>query len=139
MFKGISSVKKLLLASVTITVIGILLPWVGADESPLRGFHLKYGIRLLILLIISLMVVHISRKMLASTLIVIISPLSFFIIVQAYVELVGSAQSYAELLDSPQSSSLFSPGIGIFVTGLGAIGMIISGITGIINHRDNRS
>jgi len=89
LFKGISPYKKLLLASVTITVIGILLPWVGAYESPLRGFHLKYGIRLLILLIISLMVVHISRKMLASILIVIISSLSFFIVVQACVELVG--------------------------------------------------
>lgn len=44
-----------------------------------------------------------------------------------------------QLLDSPQLSSLYSLGIGIFVTGLGAIGMIISGITGIINHRDNRS
>lgn len=129
MFKGVSSDKKLLLASVTITVIGILLPWVDVNEAPLRGIHLKYGIRILILLIISLMVVHISRRMLASILIVIISSLSFFIFLQSYVELFASAQS----------PSFFSLGIGGFVTGLGAIGMIISGVSGIINHRDNRS
>lgn len=129
MFKGVSSDKKLLLASVTITVIGILLPWVGVHEAPLRGFHLKYGIRLLILLVISLMVVHISRKMLASILIVIISSLSIFIVLQSFVELFGSAQS----------PSFFNLGIGVFVTGLGTVGMTFSGISGIINHRENRS
>ncbi len=125
MFKGVSSDKKLLLASVTITVIGILLPWFGVHEAPFRGIHLKYGVSLLILLIICLMVVHISRKMLASILMVIINSLSFFIVLRAYVD----------LFSSPQSPSFFNLRIGIFVTGVGVICMIISSVFGVINHR----
>lgn len=40
---------------------------------------------------------------------------------------------------SAQSPSFFNLGIGVFVTGLGTVGMTFSGISGIINHRENRS
>lgn len=129
MFKGVSFDKKLLLASVTITVIGILLPWIDIYEIPQRGVHLKYGARLLILLIISLMIVLISRKMRASILITINSSLAFLIVLQAHVEIFASTQA----------PSFFSVGIGVFVTELGAIGMILAGVFGIKNHRKNRS
>lgn len=129
LFKEVSSDIKLLLASVTITVIGILLPWVGVHDAPMRGFHLKYGINLLVLLIICLIVVHLSRKMLASILIVVINFMAFFIVLRAYVD----------LFSSPQSPSFFNFRIGIFVTGLGIICMIISGISGIIKHKSNNS
>ncbi|HLR71001.1 MAG TPA: hypothetical protein VK085_06180 [Pseudogracilibacillus sp.] len=127
MFKEVSSDIKLLLASVTITVIGILLPWVGVHEAPMRGFHLKYGINLLVLLIICLIVVHLSRKMLASILIVIINSISFFIVLRAYVD----------LFSSPQSPSFFNLRVGMFVTGLGVICMIISGFFGISKYKNN--
>lgn len=129
MFKGVSSDIRLLLASVTILVIGILLPWVDVHETPLRGIHLKYGHQLLILVIVNLMVVHISRKMLASILILLISSLSLFVVVKSYIELFGSAQS----------PDFFSFGIGVIVTGLGTIGMIFAGISGVTNQKDNQS
>jgi len=127
--KNLSSNKgvfeKFFLISVITSLIGLFLPWVIVIDRNVRGFQNLYGVIVLILLVFSLSIFYFPRRKSkhVSICLIVIGIVSFLLVLRSFSELDYVIDLLTEIF--------INYGKGLFITGLGSIGIFIVGIFGL--------
>lgn len=129
LFSNKSGFEKIFLISVLTIFIGLFLPWVDVMDRNVRGFQNFYGLIVLALLVFSLSIFYFPRikSKHISIYLVVIGIVSFLLVLRSFTEL-------GYVID-PLTRIFIGYGIGLYITGLGSIGIFIAGIVGLKRKR----
>ncbi|MEC5425748.1 hypothetical protein QGM71_19960 [Virgibacillus sp. C22-A2] len=123
--------RRTFVISVIITFIGVMLPWLETIEGNKIGIQTIYGAIIHTLLLISLAFWYFvkNKDLFISILFLLIGALSFYLVLRTYIE-------FSYVLN-PFTRIYWDRGIGVYITGLGSIGIVLAGIIGIKRHITN--